>query len=705
MSYRLSFHDFPVTWSPIEIPKDFVIFRASSTDPINVTAPRWFGNKEVGMKYVKKIGNDTPIFSCVLNEGAKLMDIRALKYVALETMINAEINGSLDGEMRIKFENFMVAFGLCSHREQLKFIEEAYNKKGAKFPYNYNYDNKLFPVQNLGSRISYGVVDDTAAEFMKILFGNLIDGYIIPNVKTPWHPTHFNHEICLFNPSQSLKETARDERHHKLPKIKLVDLLNKVYRYRHFNANVRDIVVDNNDNDDFINSGMPMNVNSNSMQEGGGTNADFFSKYYHISNSLNINEYFLEYDIEHTYELQCELSKNESLKKFIDDIFIKLTLILYQSFKIVTSSKDDNEIIRTIQYHYRPIYSIKENEYFILKPGISKFVKTKIVKNIIGKNQDDVNASLKSHYSLNELMGAIYGILTHGGMFTLIFRASIEIKDEDKKTYAEVYNLKEKFSQVIKGIRVLFSLDNSFDEKKFLNFIMEDDLIFPVDYEMDKKVVYDIKKGNMRNIVMDMMVNNPTTHGFVSIVRKNLNNQDYIRTRRQKKTRESYTKIRNAPKCPLFFNDIPSELKESANVIMVDGDEWYEVASNGFFKNIMVDNRRFFKAGPSGSTFMWINMTFGLLGIKSIPENYKLLLLCIISDFVPIYHTLSEVLMIYSKENPFISEKDQYLISENPIKWLLKHFDIPYDVDKINTPKKIAELLETKIPELIKKYF
>lgn len=696
MSYRLSFYDFPVTWSPIEIPEGFVLFRASNSDPISVEKPRWFGNKEIGMKYKNKYGGK--IFACEMKKGIKLIDIRVLKYIVLETMTNAEMNGLLNKELREKLNNFMIAFGLHSHKVQLKSIKDAYEKKGEKFPYADNHDNNIIPFENFGSRISYGIVDDSAAIFLSELFGNLIDGYISPNLKTPWHNKHFNHEICLFNPKKSLKMTIDivddNNIYLKLPKIKIIDLISKVYRYRHFNKNTPDIIEDENEftdmdmdiNDDIV----PMNIGGNEEK----MEIDFFSKY-HSSDIVNINELILENDIEKSYMLQCFLSKNEKLKNFIYEIFIKLTLILYQSFKIVSSLSDD-QIIRTIQYHYRPLVSIKENTFFILKPGISKFIKTNIIEKIINKNEK-VKITLDK-YELNELMGAIYGIITHGGMFTLIFKASIESKNDEK--YKDVFVLRKKFSQVIEGIRELFSLDKTFDEQKFLKLIIEDDLFLVMDYEKNKKnVVYDVKKGNMRNIIIDMIVNNPNTHGLVSIVRKNLNNQEYIRTRRQKKIEESYVKIRYAPKCPTFYTDVPKVLKDGSTIIMVDGDEWYEVSSNGFFKNIMIDNRRFWKAGPSGSTFMWMNMVFGILGTESTPQNYKLMLLCIICDFVPIYHSLTEVLMIYSKENPFIEEENQYLISINPVIWLLNHFDINYTED-IKNVSDIIELLKNKIKKL-----
>jgi len=83
---------------------------------------------------------------------------------------------------------------------------------------------------------------------------------------------------------------------------------------------------------------------------------------------------------------------------------------------------------------------------------------------------------------------------------------------------------------------------------------------------------------------------------------------------------------------------------------------------------------------------MLMNMVFGLFGnfIKPTPVNQKMLLLCIISDFVPVYHSLTEVLMIYSREyqnNPYDSTFNVYTIDENPVKWLANHFGITITID------------------------
>ena len=198
-----------------------------------------------------------------------------------------------------------------------------------------------------------------------------------------------------------------------------------------------------------------------------------------------------------------------------------------------------------------------------------------------------------------------------------------------------------------------------------------------------------------------------------------MNNQEYVRTRRQKSVNKdaTYSRTTQQPKCPVLYTDhLHDEVSKITNttVLLVDGDEWYSVTANGFFKNIMEKRSRTWKAGPSGSTFMWMNMVFGLLGYAANDSNYKLLLLCIIADFVPIYHSLSEILMIYSREYPNI--QSNYNIDQNPIKWLMNHFEIE---DKANPTletlflstqnkpikeplQELIELLETKIQTLEK---
>lgn len=669
----LLFENMKVHPFPINISQGLYVYRASGNNPKLTESPRWFSDAIVTGKYHRKY--KTNVYACELKKNIKLMDIRVLRHLIIEIIINNEnlmykINTDINFYNKVK--SFMIAFGLKDRLTQMIEIENVYIQEGKNFPYRgRRYNNNIEPFKNFGSRISLGSVDDKAVELMKELVGNYIHGYISPKLKTQWHQhndNYFDNEICLFNPKECLEEsleiyTGEIENFSgqiSYLSIEINDIIDNNY-YKNMELNTYNDIVDIVDMDmeysyspENIIVGDYMNLNTNYS---GGYNNE-------ILNELEIN-------IEKSTTLQCDLSRQVKLKKFICNIFIDLTFILYDSFKIAVYNNSENnkqEIINNIYYHYRPIYDFSDNIFYVLKPGISNKGNNLIEK--ILNNDKDTDSTFKK-YTINELMGSIYGILTHGGMFTLIFKASIKVDDINNN----LYNLKNKFKNVINGIKNLFSLNDSFTENKFNDLLSGDELL-QENADFNGMKVYDVRKGNMRNIIMDMMVNNPQSINNISIVRKNLNNQDYIRTRRSKQINQSsrYSKTSNQSDCPKFFTDNVKQLDNK--VLMVDGDEWYEVTANGFFNQIMKENGRIAKAGPSGSTFMWMNMIFGLMGMKSSEENYKLLLLCIICDFVPVYHSLTEVIMIYSKENPYVKENEHYNIKMNPVEWLIKHFEL-----------------------------
>lgn len=680
----------------IYIPNNVYICRASGNDPKDTENPRWFSDLKVSRKYRKKYRKkyQTNLYICKLKQNIKLIDIQILRHLIIEIIINDEnlLNKLMtDYEFYNKVENFMIAYGLKDRFLQVQKINDIYVSKGKPPNYTGNYVNNEPPFENFGSRISEGSVDDIAVELMKELVGDYIDGYICSKLKTQWHQHnrgYFDNEICLFNPKKCIQES-----------IKLYEREILLHNYSSIDVDINTIIDNPNSYNAMTNTAielmelneeydrMELDENEDPMVIGGGND-----------NLDNLDK--LEIEIEtKSVQLQCFLSKRTKLKNFIQDIFVKLTLILYESFKTVVYNGDPEnkyqaDIINNIYYHYRPIYDISTNKnetvYYVLKPGISN-KGINLIEDIINNSNSKKNSDKFNNYTINELMGSIYGILTHGGMFTLIFKASVNT--DNKK----LYEIKNRFTKVINGIKELFSLNNTFDEEKFNILLSGDELLQTSSISFNDKKVYDVRKGNMKNIIMDMMVNNPQSINNISIVRKNLNNQDYIRTRRAKQINQesSYSKTSEQSKCPTFFTDDVKNLGHK--VLMVDGDEWYEVTSNGFFKKIMEERGRIAKAGPSGSTFMWMNMIFGLMGVPATDENYKILLLCIICDFVPVYHSLTEVIMIYSKENPFV--KNNYNIRMNPVKWLIDHFGLTEktnDYSNINTVTDLCNLLNKK---------
>jgi hypothetical protein len=743
---RLAFTDFPVTWNIISLPEGLKVYRATSSQPQNATLPRFFGNYNVANGYAIKY--NSPLFECEIKKGVKLVDIRTLKYLVLETMIELQYKDrNMYMSLQEGFTNFMNAYGLRSHTDQLYYTETAYSNDGRTSPYKISdYPNKLFPIEYIGSRISYGPVDDKACAFLASILGHIIDGYISPNLPTPWHTKgYFDNEICLFNPNKCI-ETAVDIK--QATSNRNVYMLDAEFELKDFLLARNKVAFAGVKYDNLpvsLAGGGPQNVNSG-IGKGQYTNLDLGvnvsnteiskrnsgtikSVVNTILTNVKLGDVWkkLEDDIEMPYakpnafKFQCTLAQNEVLKTFMANIVVDVTKILYYSFHVVISDsksiKKRANIINTIQYHFRPIIDVdvtnagtsagkSSSNVYVLKPGMVRLDKNRIIQKIVDEEKDVASLLLKE-YSLNEMMGAVYGVLTHAGIFSLMFQACVSLGENDIKANEILGPLKQRFEKVGNFLKNMFGLGDSIDiQHDLVTLLQNGDLITEKmcnsNNTCEQIKVYEINKGNIRNIILDMIIANTEISNNISIVRKNLNNQDYIRVRSQKQVKSGYIKTSPAPSCPVFFAQTNNrEIRDitTQNVVMVDGDEWYSVNANGFFRYVMNKNNRVSKAGPSGSTFMWMNMLFGLMGKETTEQNLKLLLLCIVSDFVPIYHSLTEVLLVFSREilsySTYETKPTMYNIDQNPVEWFAKYIlggdvklkkgDISEFSDMINT--------------------
>jgi hypothetical protein len=713
---NLIFRDFPPVWNIITMPPGMIVYRASNNDPMIAIEPRFFSEYQVANEYRNKYKGN--LYSCELTSGIKLCDIRTLRYLVLEIMFNLQIvDQSTANTLKDGMKSFMYAFGLFSYKDQVEFINNEYIRSRRSSPYNIDYKNRQNPFTNIGSRISYGVVDDKAVYFLKSLLGEVIDGYISPVLQTPWHDSRgFKPEICLFNPKQSIKtSTLVSTAPHITHNIDFKLILQSA-GYKYVSNTVHNTGITGSTtggkkphqrgargNKHLLRMSGGTQLQVTIRDRGEGKHGDEPSSPVPQSQQLPSIKFpiiarnhtfpsdwkvgtndVLEKLIEQSFKIQCALSTNKTLKNFMGTLLIKMTNLLHETFTIVTKETNNEVLIQTIKYHYRPQEHIDGNTIYVLKPGIT--TGSVVVKSIIEKEETAQIAI--NQLTLAEMMGAQYGILTHAGMFTLMFQACIKygkINTTNKQeTYPNIAKLSDSYETVVEAIGNLFGV-RQFNLETMSSILDNDDLVFKKTLEdlmkvkdmksKDEDMVYDVKKGNMRNIIMDMMVNNPITAGNVSIVRKNLNNQEYIRTRVQKsvKDKPDYKVKRTQPECPKFYESASPSTPQT--VMMVEGDEWYAVTANGFFRHLMDSKSRIWKAGPSGSTFMWMNMVFSLLGIPPTEDNYKLLLLCIIADFVPMYHSLPEVLLVYSMENPHTNE-NLYTLDQNPIQWLCAHMGV-----------------------------
>ena len=107
---------------------------------------------------------------------------------------------------------------------------------------------------------------------------------------------------------------------------------------------------------------------------------------------------------------------------------------------------------------------------------------------------------------------------------------------------------------------------------------------------------------------------------------------------------------------------------------MVSATNWYLVSKSSLQANIFDKYNRRYISGYSGSTFIWINVLKNLLGIELTKDISKYLLLAIVCDFVPFYHSLPEILVVYTQEyNSLPNGLPRYTLDKSPSKYLAQY--------------------------------
>jgi hypothetical protein len=363
-------------------------------------------------------------------------------------------------------------------------------------------------------------------------------------------------------------------------------------------------------------------------------------------------------DVETAFEdgkFACRLSKNPYLNTFIRIIFVKTVSLLHSAF---LHFKIDIEHLYTL---LKPIYHVIGTKKYLLRPGIEvrgdeaayrAAIYQVAVNKCISKTLDEC--------SLNQFMGAIYHVTTSKRLvgIILLYKQHVATFNPGSKTNSTV------IMKLLGFIKEVFYLPDSFSVGDLVEFVGTptmgadpENIDFLLDFCLFK--LPDSKK--------------------LSVVRRNLNNLSYIRVRVGDKTMSSYStsSLTTSEDCPKFADNIAN---------MVEGDSYYNVPQNSLFRKLCEKYNRRVKAGISGSTIMWMNFCFFVLDIEASRANTELLLLCIIADFVPKYHSLTEVIMAYNREVSMYKRVElscgrfqgcgDYDISVNPVQWLLKELSM-----------------------------
>lgn len=215
MNYELNWDDnfVPIYGDTIMIPAGAIVWRGYNPayPPIS-NRPAYYGSQVFAQGYADKYGTDAKSF--ITTRSLNLLDIRYMK-VLLSQLFE-------DNKHNLKDANIITAttisFGLCSLKHQISLFKYRYKaiyassdpsyinlKKGVEKLESILNQSSLY--EQKGFRIAETSNDAIVMGFLKELFNSVYDGYISPNVLSPFHVEKsgfkLNSEIVIFNPIDS----------------------------------------------------------------------------------------------------------------------------------------------------------------------------------------------------------------------------------------------------------------------------------------------------------------------------------------------------------------------------------------------------------------------------------------------------------------------------------------------------------------------
>lgn len=214
MNYEINWDDnfLPLYGSTIMIPAGAILWRGfDPTYPAISDRPAYYGSKRFAQGYADKYSVNAKPF--ITTRPLNLLDIRYMK-VLLSQLFEDNKHNLSDKDIIIATT---ISFGLCSLQHQINLFKERYAAIFTSTNPAYNNLKKgLSQLESIvkstfyeqkGYRIAETTNDAIVMGFLKELFSSNYDGYISPNIVTPFHieKAHFvlNSELVLFNPINS----------------------------------------------------------------------------------------------------------------------------------------------------------------------------------------------------------------------------------------------------------------------------------------------------------------------------------------------------------------------------------------------------------------------------------------------------------------------------------------------------------------------
>ena len=217
-AYEINWDDnfLPLFGTPIHIPANAILWRGYDPQyPAISDRPAYYGSQEFAQGYADKYSTIASPF--ITSHPIKLIDIRYMK-VLLSQLFDHNMPHTKTDITIISATT--ISFGLCSLQHQIKLFKDRYKAIYSSAVSNPVFDSLKLGINNLekllipnsiyeqqGLRIAETTNDSIVMGFLKELFHKYYDGYISPNITTPFHieKNNFilNSEIVIFNPLYS----------------------------------------------------------------------------------------------------------------------------------------------------------------------------------------------------------------------------------------------------------------------------------------------------------------------------------------------------------------------------------------------------------------------------------------------------------------------------------------------------------------------
>ena len=309
------------------------------------------------------------------------------------------------------------------------------------------------------------------------------------------------------------------------------------------------------------------------------------------------------------------------------------------TFRIIKKATDlgmsDSEISVILEFkNMRPSEKDRFPENCLRRPGYSK----EHAKNILGRirNTTEINDEIRQCLGkgIHQMMGALW-----------------------------------RFPYVPKFIMLCVDSNTILSEKLMFFFRQ----VFNADLSLDqiKEIIGDVDDSNNGNtdVLYDCFVSSNLLH-LSSAQRKYLGNSKYIR--------KGCDPIRvEVSKLEEIGNKHSSMFTDSDSTVVMKGSAPYIIDQGSVYAKVMKQFGRTLLSGPSGSTVAMFVTAFELTEMPRTSLNYALFLGCCIANYIPVYHTLTEVLMSFTDEVEEYVMHKKFRLDDDPVKYSIDfmHFN------------------------------